>query len=200
LLTLRVGLLGILFATIIGVLIAAVRYFKAPVISQILAGYVEFARNTPLLIQLFFIYFGLPKITGGLIDAEFAGIVGITFLGAAYMSENFRSGFLNVPAGLVEAGEVLGLTKLQLVREVIFPLGFKISLPGVFANFIFLLKETSVVSIIGLTDLVAVADTIRTLQSDTDTAMLMLVVSYLVLLVPFVLFFEWLNGRVNASK
>ena len=81
-LTVKLGVIGIIFSIILGVFCAAVRYYKIPVLSQIARIYIEISRNTPLLIQLFFIYYGLPKI-GISMSAETCGIVGLTFLGGS---------------------------------------------------------------------------------------------------------------------
>jgi len=91
LLTLRIGWIGIIGSVIIGLVVSLVVHFRIPVLRQICRVYIELFRNTPLLIQLFFIYFGLPRI-GLAIDAETCGIVGLALLGGSYMAETFRSG------------------------------------------------------------------------------------------------------------
>ena len=95
LLTLKIGWMGILFAIVLGFLCALVRHYKIPVLQRIVGIYIELFRNTPLLIQLFFLYFGLPKI-GIAIDAEVCGVLGLALLGGAYMAECFRSGLESV--------------------------------------------------------------------------------------------------------
>ena len=90
-LTLRIGLLGIVFAIIVGFVCSTIQYYKVPVLRQIVAVYIELSRNTPLLVQLFFIYYGLPKI-GIQTNAEACGVAGLAFLGGSYMAEAFRSG------------------------------------------------------------------------------------------------------------
>lgn len=90
-LTLGIGLIGIILSLIVGLLIALIQYFKIPVLKQIAAVYIELSRNTPLLVQLFFLYFGLPKV-GIRISSEGCAIIGICFLGGSYMAEAFRSG------------------------------------------------------------------------------------------------------------
>ena len=91
LLTVKLGVLGIIFSIIIGLICAVVQYYKVPVIRRIVSVYIEISRNTPLLVQLFFIYYGLPKV-GIPTDAETCGIAGLAFLGGSYMAEAFRSG------------------------------------------------------------------------------------------------------------
>ena len=90
-LTLRLGLAGIVIAIVVGLVCALVQYYKVPVLRRIVGAYIELSRNTPLLVQLFFIYYGLPKI-GIKTNAEICGIAGLAFLGGSYMAEAFRSG------------------------------------------------------------------------------------------------------------
>lgn len=95
LLTLRIGWLGIALATLIGAVCACIRYYRVPVLRRIVGFYIELSRNTPLLVQLFFIYYGLPKI-GIQTNAEICGAMGLAFLGGSYMAEAFRSGLESV--------------------------------------------------------------------------------------------------------
>ena len=129
LLTLRIGWLGILFAILIGFLVAIVRFYKVPVVSRIAGVYIEFFRNTPLLVQLFFLYFALPKI-GIPMNAEFTGALGLALLGGAYMAETFRSGLESVAKIQTESAMSLGLNKSQTVLHIIFPQAFSISVPA----------------------------------------------------------------------
>ena len=94
-LTVRLGVAGIIFAIIIGLACAVIQYDKVPVLRQIVGVYIQLSRNTPLLVQLFFIYYGLPKV-GIRTNAEICGIAGLAFLGGSYMAEAFRSGNLGV--------------------------------------------------------------------------------------------------------
>ena len=94
-LTLRTGTAGILLAALVGLLCAAALHWRVPVLRRITTAYVELSRNTPLLVQLFFIYYGLPKI-GIKTDPEACGVIGLAFLGGGYMAEAFRSGRLGV--------------------------------------------------------------------------------------------------------
>mgnify|MGYP000469303580 CR=1 FL=1 len=94
-LTLRLGLAGIALAIVIGLVCALVQYYKVPVLRRVVGFYIQLSRNTPLLVQLFFIYYGLPKI-GIRTDAAVCGIAGLAFLGGSYMAEAFRSGNLGV--------------------------------------------------------------------------------------------------------
>ena len=182
-LTVKIGWLGIMLSLIIGVLTAFVIHFKVPVLSQISKVYIELFRNTPLLVQLFFIYFGLPKI-GISIQADTCGFIGLGLLGGSYMAEVFRSGLEGVPVSQTEGALALGLTQRQLFTYVIFPEALSQSVPGIVANVIFLLKETSVFSAISLMDLMFTAKDLIGLYYDTTEALFLLVVFYVIMLLP----------------
>ena len=197
-LTLRVGTLGILLAVVTGLLCSAVQYFKVPVLRRIVAVYIELSRNTPLLVQLFFLYFGLPKI-GIRFSAEACGVIGLTFLGGSYMAEAFRSGLESVEQIQYESALSLGMNRVQTLFFVIFPQAFATSVPSVVANVVFLLKETSVFSGIALADLMYVAKDLIGLYYQTGEALLMLVIAYLIILLPISILGTVLERRLRYA-
>ena len=93
-LTLHIAVLGILGSFLLGLVVSVIRHYRVPVLSQLSTAYIELSRNTPLLIQLFFLYFGLPRI-GLVLSSEACAVVGLIFLGGSYMAESFRSGLTN---------------------------------------------------------------------------------------------------------
>ncbi|MDD3015307.1 MAG: ABC transporter permease subunit, partial [Lactococcus chungangensis] len=105
--TLKLASIGIVLALIIGLISSFVIYFRLPIFRQIASAYTEISRNTPLLIQLFFLYYGLPRI-GIQLEKETVGIIGLAFLGGGYMSEAFRGGIESVARIQVESGRALG--------------------------------------------------------------------------------------------
>ena len=198
-LTVRIGVLGILFAILVGLLCSVVRQMKIPVLKQLATVYIELSRNTPLLVQLFFIYYGLPKI-GIRTDAETCGVAGLAFLGGSYMAETFRSGLEAVGKIQHESALSLGLTGLQTFRYVILPQAFAISFPGITANVIFLLKETSVFSAISLMDLMFTAKDQIGLYYNTTECLFLLVAFYLVILLPVSLLGSLLERRIRHAE
>ena len=182
-LTVKIGAIGIVFAVIVGLICAAVQYYKIPVARQIAAVYIELSRNTPLLVQLFFLYYGFPKI-GIRLSAELCGAVGLAFLGGSYMAEAFRSGLEAVDDVQMESALSLGLTSRQILRYVILPQALSTSAPALVANIIFLLKETSVFSAISLMDLMFTAKDLIGLYYKTTESLFLLVVFYLMILLP----------------
>lgn len=182
-LTVVISFWGILFSLILGLICAVIRYYRVPVLQRIIGGYIELSRNTPLLVQLFFIYFGLPKI-GLTFSAEVCAVIGLTFLGGSYMAEAIRSGLEAVEKTQLESAASLGMGKWLTMKEVVLPQAFAVAIPGIIANVIFLIKETSVVSGIALADLMYVAKDLIGLYYETDEALIMLVAAYLVILLP----------------
>lgn len=197
-LTLRIGIIGILLSCTLGLLCAAVQYERVPVLRRIVSVYVELSRNTPLLVQLFFLYFGLPKL-GIRISPEGCAIIGLTFLGGSYMSEAFRSSLESVENIQWESAQSLGLTRRQTMGYVILPQALATSVPPLCANVIFLIKETSVFSAIALADLMYVAKDLIGLYYKTAEALGMLVISYLVILLPISILASILERRLRYA-
>jgi len=182
-LTLRIGWVGILGSLVIGLVVAVITHFKVPVLYQIARVYIELFRNTPLLIQLFFMYFALPRV-GVPITAEACGMLGLALLGGAYMAETFRSGLEAVDPIQTESALSLGMTPGQVMRYITLPQAVSLSIQSFVANIIFLLKETSVFSAISLMDLMFVAKDLIGLYYKTTECLVMLVIFYLIIILP----------------
>ncbi len=182
-LTVWVGLSGIVAAVAVGMMAAAVQHFHVPVARQLVAGYVEVSRNTPLVVQLFFLYFGLPKL-GLVLEPATCAIVGLAFQGGSYMAETFRSALESVPRDQSLSALSLGLGRGSVLARVVVPQAVPHAMPGLTANMIFLLKETSVVSIVALPDLMYVAKDLLGTDYNTTETLGLLVACYLVILLP----------------
>ena len=183
LLTVKIGAAGIAVAILLGLVCEVIDYYRVPVLRRIVSIYIELSRNTPLLIQLFFIYYGLPKI-GIHTDPQICGVAGLAFLGGSYMAEAFRSGMEAIEPIQEESAYSLGLRRMQTIRYVILPQAVSISAPAFIANVIFLLKETSVFSAISLMDLMFTAKDLIGLYYNTTESLFLLVLFYLLILLP----------------
>ncbi len=197
-LTVKIAFFGILFSLLVGVICSAVQYYRIPVIHRVISVYIEISRNTPLLVQLFFLYFGLPKI-GIVLSAEVCAVTGLAFLGGSYMSEAIRSGLEAVEKTQIESAASLGMGRVLIMKEVIFPQALAVSVPAICANVIFLIKETSVVSGIALADLMYVTKDLIGLYYETDEALLMLVAAYLVILLPISVLSSIIERRLRYA-
>lgn len=198
-LTLELALWSILASLIIGLLCSIVIYYKTRGLQQLVQGYIEVSRNTPLLIQLFFLYYGFTKI-GITMSEHTCAIIGLSFLGGSYMAEAFRGGIESVSKSQLESGLSIGLSNLQLVRYVILPQAFSVTIPSLGANCIFLLKETSIVGAIAIPDLMHVTQDLIGMYYQTFESLLMLVVAYLIMLLPLSIALTWLERKVRYAE
>ena len=198
-LTLFIACIGIVLSILIGILASAVLYYRIPLLKRLVSVYVELSRNTPLLVQLFFLYFGLPKM-GIRWSSEVCGIVGLSFLGGAYMTESFRAALSTVEKGQLESAKSLGLNPIQILRYVLLPEAITVAVPSIVANMIFLIKETSVFSGIALKDLMYEAKDLIGLYYKTEESLVMLVVAYIIILLPVSILGIVLERRVKNVR
>lgn len=197
--TLFISVFGIALAILTGLVCAAIETARIPVLRQIVRVYIEVSRNTPLLVQLYFLYFGLPKL-GFVWSAEMCAIIGLGFLGGSYMSEAIRAGLEAVPQIQRENAYMLGLSSRQTMLHVVIPQAISTSIPGVVANVIFLIKESSVVSAIALADVMYMAKDLIGMYYTTYEALFLLIVTYLIILLPISIIGTWLERRFDYAK
>ncbi|MEE0654346.1 amino acid ABC transporter permease [uncultured Bifidobacterium sp.] len=197
--TLFISVFGIALAVITGLICAAVETARIPVLRQTVAVYIEISRNTPLLVQLYFLYFGLPKL-GFVWSAEMCAIIGLGFLGGSYMAESMRAGLQAVPQIQRENAYMLGFNRRQTLVHVVIPQAISISTPGIVANIIFLIKESSVVSAIALADVMYMAKDLMGITYDTYESLFMLIVTYLIILLPISILGTWLERRFDYAR
>lgn len=158
-LTIVISFVAMFLAIALGVVLAGLSQVPGQVIPGLIRGYIEVFRNTPLLIQIFMVYFGLPQL-GLKLSPFLSGLSALVLYTAAYNSEVFRAGLEAVPRGQHEAARSTGLSALQTVRYVIVPQAVRISFPALGNNLVSLVKNSSLVSTIGMVDLMFVANDI----------------------------------------
>ena len=182
--TIQVSVIGIAFATLIGLVLGAIRAYRIPVLSQLGGVYVEIIRNTPLLVQIIFLFFALPTIHSlnlGVADVHLGNAlrfspyltacIAVVIWGGAFNTENFRAGFEAVPFRYREAGYALGFGRLATFFRVTFPIGARIALPSTINTHISVLKNTSLMTAIGFQELTTTARSISA-QNFRDVEML----------------------------
>ncbi|WP_217559027.1 amino acid ABC transporter permease [Paenibacillus sp. GbtcB18] len=192
--TLRIGGIAIFFSLFVAVIHSFILFFRIRPLTWAVRLHIELARNTPLLIQLFFLYFALPQL-GIKLSAMTTVFIAMTFLGGGYFMEVFRSGMEAVEKSQSESGLAIGLSKWQLFRYVILPQALRISIPSLFANFIFLLKETTVVSAIAVPELLYTTTSYISLYYKTYEMLLMMTLCYLVIFLPLSFVLGYLERR-----
>ncbi|WP_145002808.1 amino acid ABC transporter permease [Pseudomonas oryzihabitans] len=198
LVTLEVGLLASSAALLVALVTNAALVLGIPGARVVVRGYVELARNTPLLIQLFFIYFALPSL-GIQVSGLAAALIAMTFLGGAYLTEVLRAGIEAVPHSQLESGRAIGLSRLQLLRFVVLPQAGIFSLPALCANVIFLLKETTVVSAVAVPELLYTTKSYIALYYRTYEMLAVLTGICLLLFLPLSLLLGALERRLQRG-
>jgi polar amino acid transport system permease protein len=177
--TAKVSVIGIAGAFLIGIVFGAARAHRLPVLSQLAACYVELIRNTPLLVQVFLLYFGLPQV-GIRLTAFEAAWIAVTIWGGAFSIENFRAGFGAVSAGYREAAYALGFDRLRTFLNITLPIGGRIALPASINTFVAILKNTAILGpAIGFSELTNQAYSLESTYFKPLEVYLVLAVVYL---------------------
>ncbi|MEA2514008.1 MAG: polar amino acid transport system permease protein [Thermomicrobiales bacterium] len=209
LLALRLAVFGLGIGAVVGLLVAFARTSRFPLLSIPAAAYVEVIRNIPLLLLLFFFYFGLPIFAlrtfsrdtaqRFILDGDQATILALSIYAGAYLSEVFRSGILSVSKRYLDAGRSVGLTGIGVARYVTTPIMFRAVLPALSNTFISLFKDTSLASAIAVEELTFATrelstDTFRVIEAWSTGGALYLVTCYALALV-----LRWLERRIRWS-
>ncbi|QEZ90232.1 amino acid ABC transporter, permease protein (plasmid) [Aliarcobacter cibarius] len=197
--TLKLACIGIFFSIVIGLICNLLLAKENIFLSSLVNAYIELSRNTPLLIQLFFLYYGLPKF-GIKLDEQVCAIIGLSFLGGSYMSEALRAGIEAVHKNQIESGLSLGMNKYQLFRYVIMPQAISVSIPLIAANAIFLVKETSVVGIIAVKELMNLSKTLIGVYYKTYETMFLLIIFYLIILLPLSFILSYIERKMRYAE
>jgi His/Glu/Gln/Arg/opine family amino acid ABC transporter permease subunit len=178
--TLEVSAIAIAGAFAIGLVLGAMRAYRVPVLSQLAAIYVELIRNTPILVQIFFLVYGLPQF-GTRLTPYTTAWLSVMIWGGAFNTENFRAGFGAVPARYREGAAALGFGSLATFFNIILPIGGRIALPSSINTYISVLKNTSLMTAIGFPELTNVARSIAAVTFRDAEMLLVTAVIYLVL-------------------
>jgi polar amino acid transport system substrate-binding protein len=181
--TVQLAFIAMPLAMLLGLMVAIGRLYAPFWVRAPLAGYVEFLRGTPLLLQLAALYFLLPEF-GIFLPAFWAGVIGLAVNYSAYESEHYRAGILSVPRGQMEAALTLGMTRWTTLRHIILPQAIRTVIPSVTNDFIALFKDTAVCSVVAVVELtgqyqrLAVAQPQQIFTFAITAALLYLLMSY----------------------
>ncbi|GAX03353.1 amino acid ABC transporter substrate-binding and permease protein [Secundilactobacillus pentosiphilus] len=159
--TIELAVISIILGLILGVILSLMKRSKVKVISLIAKMYIGFIRDTPLLVQIYIVYIGLPMILAIDVPDFTTGVVALTLYSAAYIAEIIRSGIESLPFGQSEAAISLGMSKRRVMTDIILPQAFKNILPALGNQFIGNVKDSSLVSVLGISDLMFSAQTVR---------------------------------------
>jgi len=200
-LTIKLFLITALFSVPLGLVFTFLYTTKNKLINKIVGLYILIMRGTPLLLQIFFVYFGLPyvPVIGEYLtinDRFTAGAVAFILNYAAYFAEIFRGGLLSVDKGQYEAAKVLGMTDMQTRFKIVLPQMFRIALPSFSNEAIVLIKDTALITAIGLTDLLKVTQTIVN-RTTNISAFAVAALFYLVMSYVLTVFFKFLEKKFS---
>jgi His/Glu/Gln/Arg/opine family amino acid ABC transporter permease subunit len=197
--TLKVSAIAIAGSYAIGIVLGAVRAHRIPVLSQLAAVYVEVIRNTPILVQIFMVFYGLPQL-GIVLDQFTVAWVTVMIWGGAFNTENFRAGFLAVSHNQREAAFALGFKPLGAFLNVTLPIGGRIALPSSINTAISVVKNTSLMYVIGYPELTTTALNISNLTLQTTEALTVLAIVYLALVWSLSAAIRVLEGRLALPR
>jgi len=197
--TVELSVLGMIVAVAFGLVVVLARLDGTAPVRWLAQAYVEVVRGTPLLIQLFLIYYGLPQI-GVRLNAFVAGIMGLGLNYAANEAENYRAGIQSIPAGQTEAALALGMTRAQILRRIILPQAFRVVIPPVTNDFISMFKDSSIVSVITMVELTKVYGELATSTYDYIGLGLMTAGIYFALSYPASIFANRLERKLSYDR
>ena len=181
-LTLEISAIGIVGSFAVGLTLGAARAQRIPVVSQLAAVYVELIRNTPILVQIFLLFFGLPRLSEHLKFEPFTyAWLAVVIWGGAFNTENYRAGFEAVPARYREAALALGFTRIRTFLNITLPIGFRISLPSTINTYVSVLKNTALLTAVAIPELTNTALDLLSTDFRTWEMLFVLAVTYLAL-------------------
>ena len=200
--TMWISLLSLIFSLVIGTVTAIMRMSSNPILWRLAAGYVQAIRSTPLLIQIYVIYFAVPAlpILDRRLDELEGGIIALGLNAGAYMSEIIRAGIESISKGQVEGAQSVGMTYLQRMRHVVLPQAFANVLPPLLGQTAVLIKDSSLVSFIGVFELFGAGLTVLSERLMPNEAFLTVAFLYLVIYAIMLLFSNYAQRRLGGAR
>ncbi|CAC7489296.1 ABC transporter permease subunit [Staphylococcus aureus] len=197
--TILISLIGVALGSILGAFVALMKLSKIKIISWIASIYIEILRGTPMLVQVFIVFFGITAALGLDISALVCGTIALVINSSAYIAEIIRAGINAVDKGQMEAARSLGLNYRQTMKSVIMPQAIKNILPSLGNEFVTLNKESSIVSTIGVGEIMFNAQVVQGISFDPFTPLLVAAALYFVLTFVLTRIMNMIEGRLNAS-
>lgn len=191
-LTLEFSAVGCLIAMVWGLVLALIRMRRIPMLSRLVTGYVELLRNTPMLNQLYLVFYGFPWI-----PSFAAALIALSGQHGAYFSEIYRAGIQSVSPRQVEAGKALGMTTRSIMRRIVLPQALHSIVPLAVNQWIFLVKDTSLIAAIGIAELTLTGRTLAERSAASYEMFLTIGVIYFALTSSLALVMRWLEGRLR---
>jgi len=196
--TLRLTATALVFAMVLGAFVAAMMMSRVAVLRWIAAGFIGIIRGTPLIAQIFVLYFGITEFV--LLPAFWAGAIALGIHNSAYIAEIIRSGFQSVPVGLNEASRSLGMSRLKTLRRVRAPLALRAILPVLGSQVIIAVKDSSLVAFIGMTELFQASRKLAASTYEPLTMYTIVSLYYLAIVLVLTFVVNRLEHRLSAHR
>ncbi|PTF12372.1 amino acid ABC transporter permease, partial [Staphylococcus devriesei] len=198
--TILISFIGVICGAIIGALIALAKLSKFKVLSWLASIYIEFLRGTPMLVQVFLVFFGTTALLGLDVSALVCGTIALVINSSAYIAEIIRAGINTVDRGQTEAAQCLGLNYSKTMIHIILPQAIKNILPALGNEFVTLIKESSIVSTIGVSEIMFNAQVVQGISFDPFKPLMIAAVMYFVLTFSLSRVMNLIEGRMKASN
>lgn len=199
-LTVQITLLSLVFASIIGIVFGLMKVSRGRILRSIANAYIWIIRGTPLLVQIYFVYFGIPMAFGISLSEWDAGIITMSLNAGAYMAEIVRGGIEAVDPGQMEAARSLGLPYRRSMAKVVLPQALRTMLPSIINQFIITLKDTSLLSVIGVRELTMNGKIITANNMETIRMWGIVAIYYLIVISLLTLVANKLESKMSRSK
>ncbi|MBO1221712.1 ABC transporter substrate-binding protein/permease [Staphylococcus nepalensis] len=197
--TILISIVGVVLGAVFGAFIALLKLSKIKILRWISSAYIEFLRGTPLLVQVFLVYFGTTAVLGLDMSALICGMIALVINCSAYIAEIIRAGINAVDKGQTEAARSLGLTYGQTMKSVILPQAVKNILPALGNEFVTVIKESSIVSVIGVSEIMFNAQVVQGASFDPFTPLIVAAVLYFILTFTLSRVMNFFEGRLKVS-
>ena len=197
--TLQISLIAILLSILLGLLVALLTLTKHSYLKKVNRVYVEIFRSIPILVMLLWVYYGLPPALGIRLDVFWAGVLALALCDSAFEAEIFRAGIQSIERGQHDAANSLGLGFILKMRLIVLPQAIKRILPAIGNQFVYMLKMSSLVSVIGMTELTRRADELVVSQYRPLEIYTFLVFEYFLLIIVVSSFVRWLEKKLQTD-
>ena len=197
--TLQISLIAILLSILLGLLVALLTLTKHSYLKKVNRVYVEIFRSIPILVMLLWVYYGLPPALGIRLDVLWAGVLALALCDSAFEAEIFRAGIQSIERGQHDAANSLGLGFILKMRLIVLPQAIKRILPAIGNQFVYMLKMSSLVSVIGMTELTRRADELVVSQYRPLEIYTFLVFEYFLLIIVVSSFVRWLEKKLQTD-
>ncbi|MEM1484721.1 amino acid ABC transporter permease [Oscillospiraceae bacterium PP1C4] len=198
--TIKITLISLVIATVLGLISCMFQISRSKILNFISQIYIDLIRGTPVLVQVFFIYFGLTKAMGIRMTADTAGIITLSLNAGAYLSEIFRGGIQAINIGQMEAARSLGLPYGRAMSKVILPQAVRVVIPSMVNQFIITLKDTSIISVVGLRELTQTGKLIVAVNFESFRIWAIVALYYLVIITILSKLSKMLERRISYGK